>query len=289
MDSNDTSANQQQKETGRDMTMDAKELIQAGQLDKARSLLTEAVKYAPTDLSSRTLLFQALAFSGQWDKARRHLEVIAAQDPDRITAVQTCHDLIQAEIERQEAIRQHRCPAFLPKTPTYGDLYRKAWEDIGKQQFESARTILDDIDDGRPPVSGELNDEPFQGFKDADTRISFVLEVFVHERYVWIPIDSLRELVLPAPTSLLDLIWASAQITTWDGLTVNGYLPVLYPDSHQHDDDRVKLGRMTDWTPLGNGISKGLGQHVIDVGDKECGLLEIRKAVFNSPVSEPSQ
>ena len=155
MDSNDTSANQQQKETGRDMTMDAKELIQAGQLDKARSLLTEAVKYAPTDLSSRTLLFQALAFGGQWDKARRHLEVIAAQDPDRITAVQTCHDLIQAEIERQEAIRQHRCPAFLPKTPTYGDLYQEAWENIGKQQFESARTILDDIDAGRPPVSGE--------------------------------------------------------------------------------------------------------------------------------------
>ena len=271
------------------MTMDAKELIQAGQLNEARIRLTEAVKSAPTDLSSRTLLFQVLAFSGQWDKARRHLEVIAAQDPDRITAVQTCHELIQAEIERQEAIRQHRRPAFLPKTPTYGDMYQKAWENIGKQQFESARTILDDIDAGRPPVSGELNDKPFQGFKDADTRLSFVLEVFVHERYVWIPIDSLRELVLPAPTSLLDLIWASAQITTWDGLTVNGYLPVLYPDTHQHDDDRVKLGRMTDWTPLANGISKGFGQHVIDVGDKEYGLLEIRKAVFKSPVSEPSQ
>jgi type VI secretion system protein ImpE len=271
------------------MAMDAKELIQAGRLDEARSRLTEAVKSAPTDLSNRTLLFQMLAFSGQWDKARRHLEVIAAQDPDRITVVQMCHELIKAEIERQETIRQHRLPAFLPKAPTYGDMYQKAWENLGKSHFESARTVLDDIDAGRPPVAGELNDKPFQGFKDADTRLALVLEVFVHEHYVWIPIDSLRELVLPAPTSLLDLIWASAQITTWDGLTINGFLPVLYPDTHQHEDDRVKLGRMTDWAPLAKGISKGFGQHVLDVGDNEYGLLEIRKAVFTSPVVESSQ
>ena len=135
------------------MTMDAKELIQAGRLDEARSRLTEAVKSAPTDLRNRTLLFQVLTLSGQWDKARRHLEVIAAQDPDRITAVQTCHELIQAEIERQEAIRQHRLPAFLPKAPTYGGMYQKAWENIFHHYIFSEDTSLEHIP---APVQGSL-------------------------------------------------------------------------------------------------------------------------------------
>ena len=230
-----------------------------------------------------------LAFSGQWDKARRHLEVIGVQDSGRVTVVQTCLDLIHAETERLDAIRQHRCPPYLPQSPTFADRYAKAWADIGQQQFESARKILDEIDVERPSVSGELNDQPFQGFKDADTRLSSVLEVFVHGRYVWIPIDVLQELVFNAPAGLIDLIWAAVRITTWGGMTLNGYCPVLYPDSFQHKDDRVKLGRMTDWKPLGSGILKGFGQHVIDCGDEECGLLEIRKTVFQRPVSEPSQ
>ena len=99
-------------------------------------------------------------------------------------------------------------------------------------------------------------------------------------RRVTIPIDSLRELVLPAPTSLLDLIWASAQITTWDGLTINGFLPVLYPETFRHEDDRMKLGRMTDWLPLGGGLFQGVGQHVFQAGDTEIGILEIREANF---------
>jgi type VI secretion system protein ImpE len=66
------------------------------------------------------------------------------------------------------------------------------------------------------------------------------------------------------------------------GLTLNCFLPVLYPDSFQHEDDRLKLGRMTDWTDLGPGFHQGFGQHVYQVGDDDVAILEIREAVFNS-------
>jgi type VI secretion system protein ImpE len=92
----------------------------------------------------------------------------------------------------------------------------------------------------------------------------------------------LRELTLPEPQTLLDLLWASAQITMQGGLTLNCFLPVLYPDSFQHEDDRLKLGRMTDWTDLGPGFHQGFGQHVYQVGDDDVAILEIREAVFNS-------
>jgi protein involved in temperature-dependent protein secretion len=44
----------------------------------------------------------------------------------------------------------------------------------------------------------------------------------------------------------------------------------------------MKLGRSTDWVALGGGFSKGVGQHVFQVGEEDIGILEIREAVFNS-------
>ncbi|HAA04476.1 MAG TPA: virulence protein SciE type, partial [Syntrophobacteraceae bacterium] len=46
--------------------MEPKELIRAGRLTEARTLLTEAVKASPADMGLRTLLFQVLVFFGEW-------------------------------------------------------------------------------------------------------------------------------------------------------------------------------------------------------------------------------
>ena len=80
--------------------MDAKDLIKAGKLSEARSQLVEDVKSSPGNLNSRTLLFQVQAYAGEWDKARRQLEVITTQDASRETGVQVYLNLIQAETER---------------------------------------------------------------------------------------------------------------------------------------------------------------------------------------------
>ena len=141
---------------------------------------------------------------------------------------------------------------------------------------------MDQIKDQLPEISGTLNGNPFVGLSNTDTQLSFFLEAFVHERYVWLPFEALRELSMPEPKTMLDLLWASAQVTTRDGLTLNCYLPVLYPDSFRHEDDRLKMGRMTDWTDLGAGFNRGVGQHVLQVGEEDIGILEIREAVMNT-------
>ena len=128
----------------------------------------------------------------------------------------------------------------------------------------------------------------FEGFSDTDSFLTAFLEAFVHERYVWIPFEYIRELVIEPPKTLFDLIWISASITTWEGLSMNCFLPVLYPGSSSHDDERIKLGRMTDWESIGDPFCKGLGQHVYQVGEKEMAILEIQEAVFNFYDSEES-
>ena len=260
--------------------MCAKDLIQAGKLSAARSHLIEAIKASPADQSSRTLLFQVLAYTGEWDKARRHLEIIAAQDSTRQTGVQVYLNLVQAEIERIEVVQKKQPPAFLPKSPAYLKQYENAWQKLDNQQYQEAATVFQEIDNQCPSISGTLNGKDFKGFRDTDTRLSCFLEAFVHERYVWIPFESIRELVISSPKTFFDLLWIQASITTRDGLTLNCFLPVLYPESFRHEDDRLKLGRMTDWMDLGEGFYQGVGQHVFHVGEEDISILEIEKTVF---------
>jgi type VI secretion system protein ImpE len=266
--------------------MNAKDLIKAGQLSAARNALIETVKSSPTDLNSRTLLFQVLAFCGEWQKARRHLEIIANQDLTRETGVQVYLNLVGAEAQRLEVFHYQKQPSFLPGAPVYNELYEFVRQKLADKEYDEAKSILNQIKDQLPKISGTLNGNPFVGFSDTDSQLSFFLEAFVHEHYVWLPLESIRELSIPVPKTFFDLLWISAQITTWEGLALNCYLPVLYPESFLNEDDRMKLGRMTDWTNINGGFLRGMGQHVFQVGEDEVGILEIREMIFKFPESE---
>ncbi len=262
--------------------MDAKELLRAGRLSEAREKLAADVKAAPADQSVRTLLFQALVFAGEWEKAQRHLETIVLQNPNSETGVQVYKNLLHAEKERLEVITEGRRPSFLPETPDYADMYLNAWQSLQADQLDSAEEKFTQIDKQIPQLTGTLNGKKFSGFSDTDRFLARFLETFTYERYVLIPFEAIRELNIGAPKTLFDLIWIEAQLTTWGGLNVNCFLPVLYPESYRHADDLVRLGRMTDWQPLGGGYSKSVGQHVYQVGADEVSLLDVRELVFFS-------
>ena len=86
--------------------MDPKELIRAGRLSDARMQLIEEVKSSPANAGKRTLLFQVHSLLGEWDKAERHLEVLAAQDVSRETGVQVYKNLVQAERNKTGSIQE---------------------------------------------------------------------------------------------------------------------------------------------------------------------------------------
>lgn len=263
--------------------MDSKDLIKAGRLSEAREQLIKEVKSFPTDLDKRTFLFQVLAFCGEWDKAERHLELIAAQDPERESGVQVYKNLIQGERERMEVLNSNSRPSFLPAPPPYTDIYFEAMEKLSENKLDEAKELFDQSEEQRHIIAGTINGKSFTGFRDTDTSVSFFIEAIAHERYVCIPIESISELSISSPKTLFDLIWITANIITVEGLTMNCYLPVLYAGSFLHNDDRVKLGKMTDWAPLGGQYSKGSGQHVFQIGEEEISILEIGEVIFNHP------
>jgi type VI secretion system protein ImpE len=260
-----------------------KELIKSGKLTEARQQLVAAVRDKPGDLAARTLLFQVLCFCGEWDKADRHLEAIATQDPGREAGVIGYRNLIRAEKERLAVLETGGCASFLTEPPAYLALYSALRAKLAAKKADEAEELCKQIDAQIPAISGVANGSPFAGFRDTDTLLSPFLEVMAHERYLWVPFASVRELSITPPKTLLDLLWVSAHVTTWEGYAMNCFLPVLYPGSCSQEDERIRLGRMTDWISLGGSLARGLGQHVFEVGGQEMAILELTDVTFNFP------
>ncbi|MEW6289761.1 MAG: type VI secretion system accessory protein TagJ [Thermodesulfobacteriota bacterium] len=263
--------------------MTVKELIKAGNLGEARQQLVAAVRDNPGDTAARTLLFQVLCYCGEWDKADRHLEAIAAQDVSREAGVLGYRNLIRAEKERLAVMEKGGIASFLTEPPAYLDLYAAAQAKLAEKKADEAAALFKQIDEQIPAISGLVNNSPFAGFRDTDSLLAPFLEVLAHDRYLWVAFESLRELAITPPKTLLDLLWVSAHVTTWEGYAMNCYLPALYPGSFRHADERVRLGRMTDWIPLGGVLTRGAGQHVYAVGGQDMAILEIRDVTFNFP------
>jgi len=260
--------------------VDVKELLRAGRLSEARKELSAAVKAVPTDLAKRTMLFQTLVLLGEWDKAERHLSVIVQQKPAMETGAQVYQNLLHAEKERLEVVKLGRRPGLFPATPAYFETYLAAWQALNENRAEEADALLAQVEAQIPELTGTLNGNTFSGIIDTDQFLSRFLETFTYERYVWIPFEAIRELSIDPPRTLFDLIWTSARILTWSGHHLNCYLPVLYSESYLHEDERVKMGRMTVWTALAGGSTKGAGQHMYQVGGDDVALLEIRELLF---------
>lgn len=257
--------------------MDSKELIKKGQLSEARAALVNEVKNRPGDPASRTLLFQVLLFCGEWEKANRHLEILAELDPQLSLTVAQYQNLLTCERQREAVCAGQELPSYLPEPPAYFHQWQATLRGLRDGGDAQAAGTMQALVEGLPVVSGTINGTDFTGLRNADDTLAHALEVFAHDRYVWVPFEDIRELTVNAPQSLIDLMWIPASLTTWGGLSMNGFLPVLYPLSHQQSDEQVRLGRMTDWIPLGAAGYRGVGQQVFLFGESDIPLLEIRE------------
>jgi type VI secretion system protein ImpE len=80
--------------------MNPKALIMDGKIDAARAMLVDQIKKSPADVQARALLFQVLLLCGEWDKARRQLDIAATQQASPDMNVPVYQNLITAEKER---------------------------------------------------------------------------------------------------------------------------------------------------------------------------------------------
>jgi type VI secretion system protein ImpE len=257
-------------------TKSAQECWRTGDLAGAIAAATREVQSRPGDAAPRTFLFELLCFAGQWDRAEKQLDALAVQDATQASAFELYKLLIKAERARLAFFDQGQPPKFLLDAPDYVRLHLAAAECLGRERGADALALLEQSWEARPELAGELNGAAFTGLRDADDLLAPVLEAYLPGSYLWVPWEHVKELSSDPPAAPRDLLWLPARLTLTDGNTLACYLPALYVRSAAQADDRVKLGRLTEWHEPAAGPVTGLGQHTLAAGESMVGLLECR-------------
>ena len=226
--------------------MKARELLAASRLTDAIESLGVELRSDPTDAQRRSLLFELLAFAGEFDRAEKHLDILAQRGPDAGMGALLYRAAIHAEKTRADMFRTGDRPEHR----------------------------------GSTAPAGTLNGKAFSSIRDADPRIGDRLEVFAAGQYMWLPFEHIESLRINPPKRLRDTLWTPAILKTgpkFKGVELGEVLlPVLAPLSFESDDDAVRLGRVTEWVATDDGDAP-VGQKLLLVDDEEIPILEVRE------------
>src|SRR5690348_4126528 len=92
---------------------DASRLFREGNLADALAAATLAVRRAPTDIRSRVLLAELLAFSDNFDRADVILDAAAELEPATAIVVAEFRQLLRGALARRQLFSDGRVPEFL--------------------------------------------------------------------------------------------------------------------------------------------------------------------------------
>jgi type VI secretion system protein ImpE len=263
--------------------MSAGDLYNAGRLAEAIQAQIGEVKTNPADHAKRLFLFELLVFVGDLDRARRQIDAVDYTEPELQIALMAYRKLLDAEQKRRRLFADGLAPGSLIEPPEHVRLRLEAVNRMREKRPAEAAIILAKAQEATPVLEGRLNKKPFAALRDCDDVFSGVLEVMSQGNYFWVPFEQIDSLAMNAPKFPRDLIWVPARLEVRGGPAGDVFLPALYPQSHEHVDNQVKLGRMTDWQGTEGEPVRGAGLRMFIVGDDDVSLLEWRQLEMMQP------
>jgi len=253
-----------------------------GRLSHAVASATEELRNNPTRLETRTTLFELLSFSGDFDRAEKQLDVLGQQDAKSEWAVQVYRNVISAERNRRRLWSDGLAPEFLLDPPEFVQWHLQAINHLREGNLGQAGELLAKSAEQRRDVLATIGERPVAVFQDCDDLLGPILELIVLHDYIWLPLEQVRELEIMKPERPRDLLWVPVRMVLQDDSQRRGYMPVLYPGTHLHPDDQIKLGRMTDWVETDGGPVHGVGQKMFLHGEDAVSLLELGEVRFGT-------
>ncbi len=236
----------------------ASDLLKAGKLAEAIQAVIAFIREHPTDDKARTFLFEMLCFTGEYDRAEKHLDALIENKTETIHG------------------------AILYKAAIHAQKTRDSFFANKEHKNSSAETA--------PPVSAEINGKPYASLSDADPRVGARLEVYAGGSYMWIPFQHIERIETEKPRRLRELLWLPARLVTGPSFQETDLgdvlLPVLTPEATGDESELVKLGRETYFGIDEDGNEIPVGQKLLLADGEEIPLLDVREIVFRAAPSE---
>jgi type VI secretion system protein ImpE len=270
--------------------MNASELYKSGRLTDAIAAQIQEVRSAPLDRGMRLFLFELLTFAGDIDRSRRQIEAISYEEMELATAHATYCRVVDSEQSRrwlfdeldpavaQGLLEEDRIrPQFLMEPPFHIRLRLDATMNALRSSPEQTKELLGMAGQCTPTVSAKLNDKTYESLRDADDLFATVLEVMAQGNYYWVPLEQVETLAMNPPKYPRDLYWFPARLSLKNGPSGEVFLPALYPRSHAHSDELVRLGRKTEWRGEEGDPVLGAGLRLFAADEEAIPLVEFRE------------
>jgi len=268
------------------MTANATNLYREGNLSGAITALTDAVKKQPTDEVSRALLAEMLFFEGKFDRADTQLNAISNLHPEKAVTIALWRQLVRGAVARDQLFAEGRVPEFLSPPGEHVQLLLRAMVAMRDGNADEAVSLLAQVEEMRPPVSGRMDGTSFTDMRDLDDMFAPVMEVFTSTgKYYWVPLETIEIVTFDAPARPSDLCWRQASMTVRGGADGIVYVPAIYPALPGEDtrEDGLKLGRATDWVEAPEGVYRGRGQRCFLIGDDDVPIMNLTTLEFHGP------
>lgn len=238
-------------------------------LEEELARVVAEVKRQPGKAGLRVYLFQLLCVLGNWQRALQQLQVSAQLDAAALPMAQTYREAIRCESMRAEVFAGKRAPHFLGQPPAWGGLLVESLRLLADGKADAADGLRAEAFDLAEETACHIDGEARAWVADADSRLGPMCEIIVNGLYYWLPYSQIRSLNVDAPEDLRDCVWAPCQLVLANGGEHVALMPARYPGSEAAPDDRIKLGRLTEWRAIGADAWAGLGQRMLisDAGD----------------------
>lgn len=267
--------------------MTLQELLSAGRLNDAIAARSSFLRSQPADLDARWELAVLLCFAGELDRAVLQLDALTRQNADLGMSLAVYRTLLVAEAERSAVHRREGQPLLPPDCPAHVEARLAALQALRHGDVAQTRAALERAEKERPDVEATIDGERFTDLRDYDDLLGPVLEVYAGGRYLWLPLERVKRIEIAPPAQLVDLLWPQATLEEISGAEAHVHLPALYVGSSEAADERVKLGRTTEWRDHADLLYRGIGQKTWLAqradGEREIGLLEVRKLEISAP------
>src|SRR5215471_17206045 len=90
--------------------MTPRQLLDSGRLKEALQALTAEVRDNPTDIQRRISLFELLSFAGEYDRAEKHLDVLAQENQSAAMGALVYRSALHAERLRHQMFGKRDYP-----------------------------------------------------------------------------------------------------------------------------------------------------------------------------------
>jgi type VI secretion system protein ImpE len=259
---------------------EAKTLLETGNLSGAIEAALALVKQNPTNVQARIFLFELSIFAGDWERAKRQLDVIGHQDTTAMIGSKILEQCVLAEGKRADFFAKGAKPEFLATPPDYVYGILAANNKVREGSLAEARTLLDQVDAQRPAFAARINGTETEDFRDYNDLTSGILEVIIKDSYVWVPFEQIEKITFFEPKSQRDYFWRQGSMETDNGTNGEVFVPALYNDSWRSPEDQIRLGKAADWRELGEDIYVGEGTKLFAVGGEPKTMFDLETIEF---------